>query len=171
MTNSYDGRPADPHALLSVLYRRPNAQAYLTGSEEYPNLHGEVRFYQTGRGTLVFAQVFNLPVSAGACANRVFGFHIHEGAECFGSPNDPLSTAGKHYNPGNCDHPHHAGDLPPLFGNGGYALSVVLTDRFTVKEIIGRTVIVHDQADDFTTQSSGNSGKKIACGPITEVKP
>ena len=40
----------------------------------------------------------------------------------------------------------------------------VLINKFTVNEIIGRTVIIHSQPDDFTTQPSGNSGKKIACG-------
>ncbi|MBS7210849.1 MAG: superoxide dismutase family protein, partial [Lachnospiraceae bacterium] len=31
---------------------------------------------------------------------------------------------------------------------------------------IGRTVIIHDMADDFKTQPSGDAGKKIACGEI-----
>ena len=56
--------------------------------------------------------------------------------------------------------------MPPLFWNNGYAFQMFLTDRFTVKEIIGKTVIIHDNADDFTTQPSGNSGEKIACGVI-----
>ncbi|NLF34637.1 MAG: superoxide dismutase family protein, partial [Clostridiales bacterium] len=42
----------------------------------------------------------------------------------------------------------------------------VLTNRFTVREVIGRSVIVHDSVDDFTTQPSGNSGAMIACGRI-----
>ena len=41
-----------------------------------------------------------------------------------------------------------------------------LTDRFTLKEIIGRTVVIHSMPDDFTSQPSGNSGEKIACGVI-----
>ena len=67
---------------------------------------------------------------------------------------------------GGCEHPNHAGDLPPLFGNNGFALSLFLTNRFTVDEVIGRTIIIHDHPDDFTTQPSGNSGTKIACGVI-----
>jgi len=42
----------------------------------------------------------------------------------------------------------------------------VLSDRFCVKEIIGRTVIIHSSPDDFYTQPSGNAGTKIACGVI-----
>lgn len=55
--------------------------------------------------------------------------------------------------------------------NDGFALSIFVTDRFTVKDVIEKTIIVHEKADDFTTQPSGNSGKKIACGKITLVKP
>lgn len=39
-------------------------------------------------------------------------------------------------------------------------------DRFNVSDIIGRTVIIHNMAEDFTSQPSGNAGEKIACGVI-----
>ena len=42
----------------------------------------------------------------------------------------------------------------------------VFTDRFCVEEIIGKTVIIHNDPDDFHTQPAGNAGKKIACGVI-----
>lgn len=45
----------------------------------------------------------------------------------------------------------------------------VYTDRFYVDEIIGKTVIVHEDPDDFHTQPSGNAGKKIACGVILRL--
>ncbi|MCM1297006.1 MAG: superoxide dismutase family protein [Muribaculaceae bacterium] len=45
-----------------------------------------------------------------------------------------------------------------------------ITNRFSVGEIIGKTVIIHDRLDDFTTQTSGNSGTKIACGVIRGAK-
>ena len=47
-----------------------------------------------------------------------------------------------------------------------YAYMCVYTDRFTISEIIGRTVIIHNMLDDFTSQPSGNAGEKIACGEI-----
>lgn len=62
----------------------------------------------------------------------------------------------------------NAGDLPPLFENNGLAVSVFLTNRFSVNQIIGKTIIIHDKPDDFTTDPSGNSGTKIACGVIVE---
>ena len=42
----------------------------------------------------------------------------------------------------------------------------VLTGRFHVGEVLGKTVILHAQPDDFHTQPSGNAGTKIACGVI-----
>ena len=83
--------------------------------------------------------------------------------------NDPFPLSGAHYNPGACEHPHHAGDLPPLFGCNGYAMSVFLTDRFLVDDVIGKTLIIHDRPDDFKTQPAGNAGEKIACGVIQAI--
>ena len=42
----------------------------------------------------------------------------------------------------------------------------VLINKFKIKDIIGKVIIIHDMPDDFTTQPSGNSGTKIACGII-----
>lgn len=151
---------------LTALRRRPDAHAILRGSEEYPELCGMVRFYQTGQGVLMLAEVRGLPQGSGPCGGRVFGFHIHEGDACTGNAADPFADTGGHENPGDCDHPHHAGDLPPLFENRGTALLLFLSHRFTVREVLGKTVIIHGQPDDFTTQPSGHTGEKIACGKI-----
>lgn len=140
--------------------------ASIRGSERNPDISGSVWFYQTGRGVVVYAQISGLPQADSSCHKPIFGFHIHEGEACSGNQEDAFADVGGHYNPDGCEHPYHAGDLPPLFGNDGFALSVFLTDRFSVEEIIGRTVIIHDHPDDYKTQPSGNSGKKIACGVI-----
>lgn len=152
--------------LISVLRSRPQAVARLSGSESCPDISGTVRFYQTRAGVIVRAEVRGLPCSESPCEARVFGFHIHGGQACTGNMDDPFADAMGHYNPCGCEHPQHAGDMPPLFGNRGYALSVFLTDRFCVNDVIGRTVIIHDSPDDFTTQPSGGSGRKIACGGV-----
>ena len=88
------------------------------------------------------------------------------GNSCTGNTEDEFANSGMHYNPKNCPHPLHAGDLPPLLENNGYSYMSFLTNRFKLKDIIGKVVIIHDAPDDFTTQPSGNSGKKIACGKI-----
>lgn len=144
----------------------PSAVARMHGDSSHPDLSGTVRFYQTKPGVLIAAEFFGLPAPEGNCSSPIFGFHIHNGTSCTGNSNDPFADALAHDNPGNCPHPYHSGDLPPLFGNNGYAFSLFLTDRFTVREILGKTVIVHAKPDDFTTQPSGNSGNKIACGVI-----
>lgn len=150
----------------SVLNRRPAAVANINGSEEYPDIYGQVRFYQTRYGTFVATEVFGLPKEYHDCQNSFFAYHIHEGSICAGNCIDPFGQAMSHYNPHMCDHPYHAGDLPPLLGNNGYAFSTFLTDKFSACEIVGRTIIIHLSPDDFTSQPAGNSGARIACGVI-----
>lgn len=153
-----------PVSLFSTLSQTSDAEAVIRGSREYPAISGRVRFYRTDPGTVVFAEVRGLP-----CKEAIFAFHIHEGNVCTGNESDPFLDVGAHYDPKGCMHPYHAGDLPPLFANRkGLALSVFLTDRFSVQEIIGRTIIIHDKPDDFSKQPSGNAGQKIACGIIRQ---
>lgn len=155
---------------LTLMFRRaPQAVATVRGSRRHPGVYGTVRFYQTRHGVLVAAQFRGLPTPAEPCKNPVFGLHIHSGSACSGNETDLFANAQGHYNPENCPHPYHAGDLPPLFGNHGYAFAAFLTDRFSAKEILGKTVILHGSPDDFTTQPAGNAGEKIACGEIQAV--
>lgn len=152
--------------ILDELEDAPSVMATLRGSAVYPDLQGTVRFFETTGGIIVVADVTGLPMQA-ECGG-VFGFHIHEGMGCGGD--DFAETLG-HYNPKDCPHPYHAGDLPPLFGNNGRtarggAWMAVLTNRFTLSEIRERTVVIHQHPDDFMTQPAGNSGMKIACGVI-----
>ena len=156
---------------LNVLRQNPTAFALVSGSEKYPGINGRVNFYETRYGVLVQAQIFSLPTSQRTCNKKIFAFHIHSGTSCSGNSQDPFADALTHYNPENCAHPNHAGDLPPLFGNNGYAFEIFLTNKFSVNEIIGKTVIIHSQEDDFTTQPAGNSGEKIACGVIRRSLP
>lgn len=156
--------------LLGYLRHLPVAVADIRGSEYYPDIQGMASFYQTPQGVLVKAEVYGLPVFEGFCEKPIFAFHIHEGGSCSGNATDYFADAGAHYNPYNCLHPYHAGDLPPLLGVGGMAYSIFLTDRFTAEEIIGKTIIIHDMPDDFSTQPSGNSGAKIACGEIVATR-
>lgn len=153
--------------LKLMLKHKPSAKAIVNGSNKYPDINGVVCFYETNGGVLLCVNVIGLPHEPGKCNHRVFGFHIHEGMSCTGNAQDPFADAKTHYNPLDCPHPQHSGDLPPLFENQGHAFMVFLTQRFTVNEVMGRTVIIHDMSDDFVTQPSGNSGNKIACGVIT----
>lgn len=155
--------------LLSVLRGRAQAEACIAGSEDYPGISGTVRFYQTREGVIICAGISGLPHTDLPCQGKIFGFHIHKGTDCRGTMDDPFADAMSHFDQSGCEHPYHAGDLPPLFGNNGLAVCAFLTNRFTVDEVIGRAVIIHDHPDDFTTQPSGNSGTKIACGVIRRI--
>lgn len=158
------------HDLCRMLKGLPDAVAVLQGSAEHVGINGTVKFYQTKGGVLVIADVVGLPTVKEPCKDGVFAFHIHGGSECAGNASDPFANAETHYNPDNCPHPYHAGDMPPLFSAGDRAFLAFISDRFTVDEIIGKTVIIHDRPDDFTTQPSGNAGNKIACGVIFSVR-
>lgn len=152
--------------LPSVLSKAPDAIAAIKGSEKYPEIEGAVKLYGTCFGIIVSSVFSGLPYEKGRCKRNFYAYHIHEGEKCSGNEGTAFSDTLNHYNPELCEHPYHKGDMPPLSGNNGYALSVFLTDRFTMDEIIGRTVIIHSGVDDFTSQPSGNAGEKIACGVI-----
>ena len=151
---------------LTFANSRPKAYAHIKGSDEYAGINGTAYFFQSKKGVIVAIQISGLPISTTKCMNHIFAVHIHSGNECSGNDTDPFANAKTHYNPQNCNHPYHAGDMPPLFSCNGYAFSVFLTCRFEINEIIGKTIIVHSNPDDFTSQPSGNSGIKIACGEI-----
>lgn len=139
---------------------RNGAIARILGSPEAPGLRGTVRFLPRSGGTLVTLRIRGLPESE----RGFFALHIHENGNCrgVGFPN-----TGGHFNPERMSHPGHAGDLPPLLRRqDGSAWLEVLTDRFEVRDVVGRSVVIHSGADDFRTQPSGDSGRKIGCGVI-----
>ncbi len=138
----------------------PDAVARICGGMEAPQLSGCVQFYQEEGCVLIEARISGLP---GESETGFFGFHVHQGESCSGAD---FSGTGGHYNPVGLPHPKHAGDLPPLLRCGDNAYLSFKTDRFSVKDIIGLTVVIHSEPDDYHSQPAGNAGKKIACGKI-----
>ncbi|MBQ8741062.1 MAG: superoxide dismutase family protein [Clostridia bacterium] len=151
---------------LRCIKSQPAAVAEMRGSAKHPEIRGMVKFYNARGGVLVRAEITGLPKGSGDCDSPIFAFHIHSGNSCTGNHTDMFANTGTHFNPYDCMHPYHAGDLPPLFSANGNAVLEVMTDRFAIPQIIGKTVIIHDRPDDFTTQPSGNAGEKIACGVV-----
>lgn len=141
---------------MTISAGRLEAAAWIAGEGR---IRGIVKFYAIPGGTLVVAEIVGLPENE----TGFFSFHIHEGGDCGGKE---FSDTGGHFNPGGQAHPKHAGDLPPLLARNGRACLAVETGRFSPGEVVGRTVVIHHDADDFHTQPSGNSGRKIACGVI-----
>ncbi len=108
------------------------------------------------------------------------GIHIHAVGQCDPGGESPFSSAGPHLNPDNAQHglenPQgpHAGDLPNLeVGDDGTAQYDETTDRFTLGpgprslfDADGSALVLHAAPDDMTTDPSGSSGARIACGVI-----
>lgn len=146
--------------------QRPAAQAILRGSDSFPNIRGVVRFYTADQGSLMTAEVVGLPHDGGP----FYAFHLHEGEHCgSGAGPEPFPESGGHFNPTGQSHPHHAGDFPSLLGDAGYAYISFYTGRLTPQQAVGHTVVIHQHAEDFHSQPSGNPGGKIACGPVARA--
>lgn len=145
----------------------PAAAARIIGGSRFPSVRGSVYFFPSGGNTYVAADIQGLPQGSGPCKNGFFALHIHEGGACSGTD---FADTGGHYNPQDCPHPYHAGDLPPLKECGGRAFLIALADRLPIEDILGRTVVIHGGTDDFTSQPAGNSGVKIACGVIRPIR-
>ncbi len=140
--------------------KKPAAAAWISGNEGYPMLSGRAEFYRAPlSGVVVSVEVYGLPDNGGS---KFYGMHIHE----FGNCAKPFDKTGNHYNPLNVSHPDHAGDMPPLLSNNGYAWMAFYDTRFDINEIIGKSIVIHGMRDDFTSQPAGDSGMKIGCGAI-----
>jgi Cu-Zn family superoxide dismutase len=147
------------------------AVAQIRGGSLAPNLVGVVYFRDVAGGVDVSVEVRGLPKYKAGIANASpigpHGFHIHDMGSCaVGDPKNPFAAAGGHWNPTNQPHGNHAGDFPVLFSNNGYARMVFFTNKFRVSDIVGKTVVIHENPDDYRTQPAGNSGKRLGCGVI-----
>lgn len=132
------------------------------------NVTGTVEFIELEEGVKVIGRVQGLQQGE-------HGFHIHEFGDC-SAPDG--TSAGGHYNPGNEPHggpddvPRHAGDLGNITadkdGNGDYERIDYIIKLQGPDSIIGKSVIVHMNNDDFISQPTGNAGARVACGVIVE---
>lgn len=105
------------------------------------------------------------------------GFHVHDKGDC--SAHD-ASSAGGHFNPTNTKHggpdssERHVGDLGNVVADGEGRAHYERTDKVITlngeNSIVGRSIVIHADKDDFTTQPTGNSGARVGCGIIEAVK-
>jgi Cu-Zn family superoxide dismutase len=105
------------------------------------------------------------------------GIHFHQIAKCE-APG--FTTAGGHFNPGAKMHGlhnpsgPHAGDMMNFdVDQNGKAKVMLTNDRVTLGSDAsslysngGTALVIHEKADDYMTDPSGNSGARIACGVI-----
>ncbi|HTS20762.1 MAG TPA: superoxide dismutase family protein [Casimicrobiaceae bacterium] len=157
---------------LTAAYAAVAAQAQTATATIAPTAgntaKGTVTFAQHGDKVTVSAQLSGL--SPGG-----HGFHVHEKGDC-SAPD--ATSAGGHFNPTGKPHgapdaaEHHAGDMPMLqadaSGNASFSaeLAGVTIGGGGANDIVGRSVVVHKDVDDYKSQPAGNSGARIGCGVI-----
>ncbi len=101
--------------------------------------------------------------------------HIHEKADCAGT----FESAGGHWNPTFKKHgkwgegEYHRGDIGNFTADAsGHGKITFETDQWCIgcddetKNIVGKSLIVHEKADDYTTQPTGNAGGRQACSAL-----
>lgn len=148
-------------------------QAVIHGTTEGSKLAGTATFTETPAGLKAVIQITNAPPGT-------HGLHIHEKGSC----DEQGNAAGGHYNPDGVKHGFlpkdsftgaHAGDLGniEIAPDGSGALILTLANLHVTKgkyTVGGRTVILHQKADDFG-QPTGNAGARIGCGQIVASGP
>ena len=129
-------------------------------------------------GTAVFKKngdSITLTVEIQNAAPGEHAVHIHEVGDC-SSPDG--KSAGGHWNPTEVAHGEwgegefHLGDIGNMTVAGdGTGKIELTTDQWemgtgSIRDIVGKGIIVHAGADDFTSQPSGAAGARIGCGAI-----
>lgn len=96
-----------------------------------------VKFYLTGFGS-----------------HETHAIHIHE----YGDTREGCMSLGGHYNPTSAPHGRHVGDLIMNFttDSHGHFAGEYHDKRLRVKNILGRSVVIHDSTDD-----EGRAGREI----------
>ncbi len=157
-------QPAGAQKAPEVAHKVKKAYAIvdqLAGSD----VVGSVIFTTVEGGVRVVADI-------GGLKPGLHGFHVHENGQCSADG----ASAGAHYNPFHKKHggpdseERHVGDLGNIEANDGGFAHYDRVDKVISLDgpysIVGRSIIIHADPDDLTTDPSGNSGKRIACGVI-----
>lgn len=139
---------------------------------------GTATFTQQGGGVTLKVQVSGLTPGN-------HGMHVHEFGRCVPGIDPatntivPFGGAGGHFDPGmtgnhatpNTDNMEgHGGDLPMLVvgadGTGNLEVTTVKLSLEGEKGILNRSLVIHAQPDDFTSDPSGKTGPRERCGVI-----
>ena len=152
-----------------VLPTAPAEQAHaVIGSLNDSGVTGMAVFTQNGDQITLTAEI------QGASPG-LHAIHIHANGDC-SAPDG--TSAGGHWNPTDVAHgkwgegEFHLGDIGNItVGEDGTGRITLTTDLWEIGtgsdiDVVGRSIIVHADADDFVSQPSGNAGARIGCGVI-----
>ena len=152
-------------ALGRLFQTPPQAYAFLYGSEKYPDIHGVVYFYPFSRvpswrrRPLVFP-TWKTPAGSGFSVSistrELFAKEVLPPPLRKPAPTITRRAASILPMPEIC---------APFWKRRLRSLHF-LYGPIPADEAAGHTVILHELPDDFTTQPSGASGEKIACGEV-----
>jgi len=166
---------------LTTQLNDPNGTKVATAKFEFNQGYVTITIETTGTGQLS-------PGFHGVHIHSVGKCEAHSVAPTGGEPGDFLSAGGHFQVSGRSGHPA-SGDLSSLQVRGdGSANQVTTTDAFTAEDLLGgakTAIIIHEKADNFanippepyqqvngnpppdeTTLSTGDAGKRVACGVI-----
>lgn len=142
---------------------------YKINSKSGTNTQGTVDFNQKGKMVTMDMSVFKLTPG-------IHAVHIHEKGDCSATDG---SSAGGHWNPAKDDHGKwgsehfHMGDIGNLTADKeGTARLIFKTDKWCIgctdesKNIVGKSIIIHDGKDDFKTKPTGDAGGRVGCVEI-----
>ena len=144
---------------------RPLAEATLVRPDGKTT--GHARFLPRSPGVALEIEVWGV-------APGPHGLHLHAVGRCDGPD---FASAGPHLNPAGHEHGNlnpkgsHLGDLPNVVADDKGRISATIrsgTRPFKLMSDVldkdGSALVLHATADDYTTDPSGNSGARIACG-------
>jgi Cu-Zn family superoxide dismutase len=137
-------------------------------------IKGTIHFYESDKNKIII----DIDLS-GFKKNSIHGIHIHEA----GDLTDNCMGACSHFNPTNQQHGginskiRHVGDLGNIIADNKGIIKVKLEDniiklRGNKFNIIGRSVVIHEDADDNglggfdDSLTTGHSGKRLSCAVI-----
>jgi Cu-Zn family superoxide dismutase len=146
---------------------------HLVNAEGMGKKIGTVKAEDSDKGLVLKVNIKGVPEGQ-------HGFHVHANPSCEpaagpdGKPGAALA-AGGHYDPDNTgkhlgpEGGGHKGDLPFLTADKkGNIKQTVTAPRLTVKEIKGRSVMIHAGGDNYSDDPKplGGGGARIACGIV-----
>lgn len=157
----------------------PSADADLKDAVQVSLLNTEGK--EVGKATLSeHSKGVHILLKAEGLTPGVKAIHFHEKASC---EKPTFETAGAHFNPTGKEHGfenpkgYHLGDLPNIeVGKDGtveletVSPAVVLAagESNSLLDADGSALIIHENADDYKTDPSGNSGGRIVCGEVSK---